>query len=272
MLEPFVFSQWLSTLSGKIVLIAFIFLLALIVLRLSRPIANYVLKATRLTSRQPNMRPERKETLLGLIAGAISFAALTAAMLASLSLFVDTNTLIWVVGLFSAAFGLGARPVVSDFLSGVGFIFEDTFDVSEKVEFPGLAGGSIMGIVEAVNLRTTVIRSTSGESYIVPNGEIRVVRNFSRGLFSTANIKVKLATADLGRVIPLLEELGYEAVGLLPNLLEPWQVISETGEMGQQTELTLIAKARFGMAGEMRPKMLDLIHERMADAGIDLAS
>lgn len=209
---------------------------------------------------------------MGLIAGAIAFAALTAAILASMSLFVDTNTLIWIVGLFSAAFGLGARPLVSDFLSGVGFIFEDTFDVSDKVEFPGLAGGSIMGIVEAVNLRTTVIRSPSGESYTVPNGEIRVVRNFSRGLFSTANIKIKLATADLGRAIPLLEALGNEAVGLLPNLLEPWQVISETGEMGQQTELTLMAKARFGKAGEMRPRLLELVQEQMVEAGIDLAS
>ena len=198
---------------------------------------------------------------MGLIAGAIAFAALTAAILASMSLFVDTNTLIWIVGLFSAAFGLGARPLVSDFLSGVGFIFEDTFDVSDKVEFPGL-----------VNLRTTVIRSPSGESYTVPNGEIRVVRNFSRGLFSIANIKIKLATADLGRAIPLLEALGNEAVGLLPNLLEPWQVISETGEMGQQTDLTLMAKARFGKAGEMRPRLLELVQEQMVEAGIDLAS
>ena len=87
------------------------------------------------------------------------------------------------MGLFSAGFGLGARPMVSDFLSGIGFMFEDTFDVSEKIEIPGLPGGSVMGLVEAVHLRTTVIRAMSGEPYIVPNGEIRVVRNFSRGDF-----------------------------------------------------------------------------------------
>jgi len=162
--------------------------------------------------------------------------------------------------------------MVSDFLSGIGFMFEDTFDVSEKVEFPGLAGGSVMGVVEAVYLRTTVIRAMSGEPFIVPNGEIRVVRNFSRGLFSTANVKIKLATADLGEAIPLLQALGEEAVGLLPSLLEPWQVISESGEMGQQTDLTLVAKARFGMAGVMRPNLLNLVQDRMADAEIELAS
>jgi hypothetical protein len=54
--------------------------------------------------------------------------------------------------------------------------------------------------------------------------------------------------------------------------LEPWQLISETGEIGQHTELSLIAKARFGQAGEMRPKLLTLIQERLAEANIELAS
>ncbi len=58
---------------------------------------------------------------------------------------------------------------------------------------------------------------------------------------------------------------------MLPNLLEPWQVISESGELGQQTELTLLAKARFGKAGEMRPRLLKLVQERLNAAKIDLA-
>jgi hypothetical protein len=65
--------------------------------------------------------------------------------------------------------------------------------------------------------------------------------------------------------------LGREAVSLLPNLLEPWQVISENGTIGQQTELTLLAKARFGKAAEMRPRLLALVQERLAEAGITLA-
>ncbi len=263
-------SQWLAALAGKAILIASIYLLAWLIFRTSKRLARYLLRATYLTQNQPQMRLERRETLVGLVAGSITFAGIALATLASLSLFVDATTLIWIVGLFSAAFGLGARPLVSDFLSGIGFIFEDNFDIGEKVELLGLAGGGVVGLVEAVNLRTTLIRSMNGEPYIVPNGEIRVVRNFSRGRFSTANIKIKFAASDLGRALPLLESLGSEAVGFLPNLLEPWQVISETGEIGQQTELTLLAKARFGKAGEMRPRLLRLVQERLVEAGIDL--
>ena len=63
------------------------------------------------------------------------------------------------------------------------------------------------------------MRSPQGEVYIVPNGDVRVVRNFSRGSFSPANITVRMASGGLSRALPLLEELGKEAVALLPNLL-----------------------------------------------------
>jgi hypothetical protein len=82
---------------------------------------------------------------------------------------------------------------------------------------------------------------------------------------------LKIEAADLCQALPFLEELGQGAVSLLPNLLEPWQVISEKGTIGQQTELTLLAKARFGQAAEMRPHLLALVQERLAEAGIALA-
>lgn len=254
----------------QLLLIALFLFLAWLVYRLSPRFARQILSVSRFANSQRPLRAERRRTLLGLISAAITFIALATAIVLSLSLFVDTTSLLWVIGLFSAAFGLGARPVVSDFLSGVSFIFEDTFDVGDKVRLPGLGGGDVEGIVETVRLRTTVIRAPSGEPFTVPNGEIRVVRNFSRGRFSATDVTIHIAAGDLGEAIPLLEELGQDAVTLLPNLLEPWQVISESGELGQQTELTLLAKARFGKASEMRPRLLNLVHERLNEAGIEL--
>jgi len=259
---PFLDNLATPDLWQQLLLILLFFFLAWIVHRLSSRLARRILSVSRLA--------KRRRTLLGLISAAITFVALVTATILSLSLFVDATTLIWVIGLFSAAFGLGARPLVSDFLSGISFIFEDTFDVGEKVQLPGLAGGTVEGIVEAVRLRTTMIRAVSGEPYTVPNGEIRVVRNFSRGRFSTTDITIRLAAADLGTAIPLLEQLSQEAVTLLPNLLEPWQIISETGELSQHTELTLLTKARFGKASEMRPRLLKLVQERLNGAGIEL--
>jgi len=106
---------------------------------------------------------------------------------------------------------------------------------------------------------------------VIPNGEIRTVQNYSRGLFSTVKVILKVDAQDLSRAIPLLEDLGEEAVLLLPNLLEPWQIISPTGIAAQHTELELIARARFGNAAEMRPRLLALLQERLSEAGIELA-
>jgi len=251
----------LSTLARILVF----FVLAWIVHRLAWQIAGPLVRLSPLTPRTRRPRPERQSTLQGLMTSAIRFLVWALAVLATLAQFVSLDTLVWMVGLFSAAFGLGARPMISDVLTGVGLIFEDAFAVGEKVEIL-----TVEGVVEAVNLRTTWIRSPTGELYTVPNGEIRVVRNFSRGRFSTVSVRLRLAAADLRRALPLLESLGVEAVAFLPNLLEPWQVLSESGEIASCSDLTLLAKARLGKAAEMRPRLLALVQEHLAEAGITL--
>jgi small conductance mechanosensitive channel len=174
------------------------------------------------------------------------------------------------MGLFSAAFGFGARLIIGDYLSGLSFLFEDTFSVGDKIEVRGTP--SIEGVVETISLRTTLLRSPTGELHIVPNGEIRAIRNFSRGKFSIANITLRIQASDLNTARGTLEALGDEAVTLLPNLIEPWKVTNLEGMIGQYTELTLIAKARFGKAAEMRPHLLALVQEKLLEANIELVS
>jgi moderate conductance mechanosensitive channel len=211
--------------------------------------------------------PERRKTLYGLVQGIITVTFFGVAVLLSLSQFVETTTLVWMIGLFGAGFGLSARPLISDVMAGTSFIFEDTFAVGEKVEILGTEG-----IIESITLRTTWLRAPTGESFTIPNGDIRVVRNFSRGRFSVANIILKIPAAELGRALSLLKSLGQEAMDNLPNLIEPWRVISETGIIGQTAELTLLAKARFGQAAEMRPRLLALVHKALEEENIELVS
>ncbi len=225
--------------------------------------------AKRRPRRSKRIAPERQATIQSLMASAISLIAFVSAGLLSIGLFIEADTLLWVVGLFSAAFGLGARPVISDYLTGFSFIFEDTFSIGEKVEIFGMP--SIEGVIETISMRTSSLRAPTGELYIVPNGEIRIIRNFSRGKFSVLKITLKIAASDIGSAIDLLESLSKEAMLQLPNLIEPWQIISPAGVIGQNTELTLIAKAKFGKAAEMQPKLLDLVQQRLGESGISLS-
>ena len=129
----------------------------------------------------------------------------------------------------------------------------------------------IQGYVESINLRTTSIRSETGELFIVPNGELRILRNLSRGKFSVADIKLKILTTDLEQTLPLLRDLGQEADLLFPELLAPWQVIDEEGILGEHTTLALLIKTQYGQAADIRPRLLAMVKNRLNEAGIILS-
>ena len=239
------------------------FLLAWILHRLSDGLVRRFVRVTDLAPAGLRISPERRRTLRDLLSSAVSALGFLLATLFALGRFVDAETLIWLVGLFAAGFGFAARPLISDFLTGLGFIFDDEFDVGDKVEILG-----VEGVVERIRLRTTTLRATSGELFFVPNGEIRVVRNFSRGRFSPANIRLRIRAVDLRVALPVLEDLGREALTLYGDLLEPWQVISADGAVSETVELTLIVRARFKTAADLRPQLLALVSERLAQANI----
>jgi small conductance mechanosensitive channel len=260
-----------------------LFLVAFIAHRLAWYLAGFLLRPVSFSTgsflgrfRQVNSanvmaHKKRRETLRQIFASLISVGAFVTAIIFTLGQFVSLDTLLWMAGFLTAAFGFGARALVTDLLAGFNIIFEDIFGVGEKIEVKGSTGViSATGVVEYVSLRTTWVRASTGELFVVPNGDVRTVRNFSRGRFSMANITLNLEAHDLNRILPLLTDLGDEAVTLLPDLLEPWQVISKSGEIGKHAELTLVAKARFGNAANLRPQLLTLVDERLAEADINL--
>jgi small conductance mechanosensitive channel len=208
---------------------------------------------------------ERQKTLNSMLIHLFNIAMSLGTAILMLSYLVPATNLLWFIGLFSAAFGIGANRVVSDYMHGLSFLFEDDFRVREKVEIAG-----VIGIVEQVNMRTTRLRGQNGELLIVPNGEIRTLRNFSRGEFSPANVHLHIFTRDVGVVTDILNDCANEALLELPDLIEPWLVINEKGEMAITTELTVLAKARFGKAAELRPKLLEWIYHRLLMAKIEI--
>ena len=217
-------------------------------------------------------RPERLEVVVGVISDLISVLAFFLAALAIIASAeaVRADDLIWVVGLLSAGFGFAAKPFISDYFSGLSFVFGDRFAVGEKLGLAGLPGGDVEGVVERANLTNLHLRARSGELIVVPAGEIRVIRNFSRGLFSTANVRLRVPSVQLERTLAALDDFREEAVVRIENLIEPWQVISETGEIGDDTVLTLLIKARFGQAATLRPRILAFLQKRLAEAEIAL--
>ncbi len=256
---------------GDLARILLVFAAAWLILRLADRVSAWVVRAAR--KKDPDgyaMRMERVDTMHRLVFSFLTFIVYATAVLVALNTFLPAENLVWLATLFAAAFGFGLMPLVKDFFTGVTYLFEDHFDIGEKIELQ--VPHEVQGVVEHVNLRTTMLRAPTGELYTVPNGEIRAIRNFSRGRFSIVHVILKINTSDLADTLKILQSLGSEAVLSLPNLLEPWQIITPDGHIGQHVEIEVIAKARFGQAVELRSRLLALVDQHLKQAGISLVN
>jgi small conductance mechanosensitive channel len=208
------------------------------------------LELSRLAIRQRRFNKRRRETLRDLIRSLMNGLAVLVTIVIVLGMFVPPSSLITAIGLFSAGLGIAARPYISDFLGGIVLLFEDQFALDDKVE---IGDRNVMGVVERVALRTIHIRGESGELWIVPNGDVRTIRNFTRGSFSPANIRVTVPTARLDETLALLSDLIATP---RPDVIATPEIISEAGEIGENTMLMLKVKARYGHGSEVRRQLL----------------
>ena len=249
----------------RLLLVLFYAILAWVLLRLTPHFVRPLVRSRARFSRRAPWNERRIVTITGLTVDLVRVFLILLAIVLSLSLYVDSTGLFTFLGLFSAALGLGARPLVSDYISGMIFLFEDQYTVGEKVEIFG-----VEGTVENINLRTTHLRAPSGELFIVPNGEIRNVRNFARGTFSLGTVQVDVKSNRLEEISAVLNRVAQAAAVDIPELISPPEIISADGVMGAQTRFTIIAKTEYGKGAVVRRRLLQMIHEALSDAEVEI--
>ncbi len=111
-------------------------------------------------------------------------------------------------GILGLGVGLGAQSLVTDVVSGFFILFETQYLVGDYVQI-----GDAIGVVEAVSIRVTHVRDGRGKLYIIPNGQIKGVINFSKG-FINAVVDVKVPTgADLEATFRRMTEAGRRLEG-----------------------------------------------------------
>ena len=109
------------------------------------------------------------------------------------------------VGIVGIAVGLGAQSLVRDTITGLFILIENQFGIGDVVTVAGISGR-----VEEVNLRRTVLRDLDGAVHSVPNSEIRVASNHSRG-WSGVDMNVTVAyEADIDKATAVIDRVGRE--------------------------------------------------------------
>lgn len=118
---------------------------------------------------------------------------------------VDLKPILAGAGILGLAVGFGAQTLVKDVITGFFILLENQIRVGDTVTAAGCTGA-----VEAVNLRTTVLRDVDGKTHIIPNSSITVVTNATRD-WSRALLDVGVAyKEDTDRCLAVLQKVGAE--------------------------------------------------------------
>uniref|UniRef100_I2Q2C8 Small-conductance mechanosensitive channel n=1 Tax=Desulfovibrio sp. U5L TaxID=596152 RepID=I2Q2C8_9BACT len=105
-------------------------------------------------------------------AGSLTRYALSLVVLiASLGqLGLNITSLLALFGAAGLAVSLALKDTLANFASGIMLLLFRFFRVGDRVNLPGLSGAS--GIVDSIDVFSTVIRSDTGDTVIVPNSKI----------------------------------------------------------------------------------------------------
>jgi Small-conductance mechanosensitive channel len=154
-----------------------------------------------------DQRESRRVVTLNHVTKAVVKAGIwTVAVLIVIGQFMDVSSLLAVAGVGTLAIGFGAKGIVEDVMSGFVIVFENQFCVGDYV----IIDEDHYGIVEAIGMRTTNIREFDGGLFIIHNGKIDRLTNYSKGhIKATVNIGISYEE-DINKVTEILNDICKE--------------------------------------------------------------
>lgn len=118
---------------------------------------------------------------------------------------INTTPLVASAGIAGVALGIGAQSLIKDFTNGLFIILENQYRVGDYVQFD-----TVQGIVQAITIRTTILRDFDGNIHHVPNSSIVVSTNMTFGV-SGINQDITVAQdTDLDKLEKVINQVGEE--------------------------------------------------------------
>ncbi|MCE4051966.1 MULTISPECIES: mechanosensitive ion channel family protein [Bacillaceae] len=209
---------WINLGQGSLKIIIII-LISVVVTRVAKIAVRNIFKVR--THSALRISERREATLVKLLENTLTYVIYFIAFMMILgTLNIDVKGLLAGAGIVGLAVGFGAQSLVKDIITGFFIIFEDQFSVGDVVQI-----GQFQGVVEEIGLRTTKVKSYTGEVNIIPNGSIMEVTNFSLNN-SKAVVDVSIAyKGDIDRAESVIKDLietfpeKYEQIVGVPELL-----------------------------------------------------
>jgi small conductance mechanosensitive channel len=185
---------------------------------------------------------------------------------------IPVGSLVAPAAVLGAALGFGAQRLVQDLLSGFFIITEKQYGFGDLVALTvsGIAAPA-EGTVEDVTLRVTKLRSSEGEVYTIPNGQIVKTVNLSKD-WARAVIDIPVpASADLNAVNDVLHGVAEKAVEdsqLEALLLDAPQLMGVESIELDTVNLRMVARTLPGKQFEVGRRLRVLVIRALRRAGI----
>ncbi|MED1864996.1 mechanosensitive ion channel family protein [Fictibacillus nanhaiensis] len=235
-------------------------------------IFKYIVKAAianifKVRLKSPLRLSERREnTLFRLLDNVASYVIYFVAILTVLTEFgVDIKAILAGAGVVGLAIGFGAQSLVKDIITGFFIIFENQFSVGDTVRITNFEG-----TVEEIGLRTTKIKSWTGELHILPNSSITEVTNFSVHN-SIAVVDLSIAyEEDIDKAQNIIQDVVKNAKPNYPEMVKEPEVLGVqmlgASEVVIRVTAEVLPMTHFKIARELRKT---LKHE-LERAGIEI--
>jgi moderate conductance mechanosensitive channel len=228
---------WLRTSGLRLVLILG---LTILLVRLLNALTGRIARIAEARSPLGELE-KRARTLAGLLKTVGTTVIVVVALLMGLrEIGLDITPLLAGAGVAGLAIGFGAQSLIKDVIAGFFLLLEDQFHVGDVIQAAGVSGQ-----VEQISLRATTVRDLQGTLHFIPNGEIKVLSNLTKG-WSRVVLEVGIAhETDLEQALKALaEEASLLAAdpAVAPLLLEPPQVLGIEAITDSQVMIRVLAK------------------------------
>ncbi len=185
---------------------------------------------------------------------------------------IPISSLVAPAAVIGAALGFGAQKLVQDLLAGFFIITERQYGFGDLVQVNMLgAPDEAEGTVEEVTLRVTKLRTSEGEVWTVPNGNIVRSLNMSKD-WARAVVDIPVPTsADLNNVNDVLHAVGEKAMEddqLRALLLDTPQLMGVESIEVDTVNLRMVARTLPGKQFEVGRRLRIRIIAALATAGI----
>lgn len=195
---------------------------------------------------------KRKKTLFELFRNIIRVIIILIAILSILEIYgIDTKTVVASLGVIGVVIGLAFQDLLKDFIAGISIIVEGQYRVGDTVTINGFKGEII-----SIGLKSTKIKSYTGEILIIANHLINEVINYSLSN-SLALIDIDVAYEEnIEKVEKVLTNLCERLTNELPYLKGNVELLGINSLEASSVRFRIIALTESMKHYEIQRKML----------------